>query len=110
MTDPKIKARLEYLRTEIEAERISYGEIAELGSLAEYIEDDDVQLLEWAGVPEYGTAAADVPTVVAEALEHFWEHVSKRYPEFTTGDLSVEAEDALRTAAERAVRIWRELN
>lgn len=44
--------RLEYLRGEIEQERISYGEIAELQSLAQYIEDDDVVLLEWAGVPE----------------------------------------------------------
>ena len=49
----EIKARLEYLRGEIEAERISYGEIAELQSLAEYIEQDDVLLLEWAGVPEF---------------------------------------------------------
>jgi len=46
------KARLEYLRAEIDAERISYGEIVELQSLAEHIEPDDVQLLEWAGVPE----------------------------------------------------------
>lgn len=44
--------RLEYLRGEINAERISYGEIAELQSLAEWIEPGDVQLLEWAGVPE----------------------------------------------------------
>jgi hypothetical protein len=49
----KIKARLEYLRGEIEAERISYGEIAELQSLAEYIDKGDVQLLQWAGVPEF---------------------------------------------------------
>ena len=48
----EIKKRLEYLRGEIEAERISYGEIAELVSLKEYIEKDDVLLLEWAGVPE----------------------------------------------------------
>lgn len=48
-----IKKRLEYLRQEIEAERISYGEIAELQSLAGYIDKDDVQLLEWAGVPEH---------------------------------------------------------
>ena len=47
-----IKARLEYLRGEIEAERISYGEIAELQSLAGYIEPGDVLLLQWAGVPE----------------------------------------------------------
>ena len=44
--------KLDYLRGEIKAERISYGEIAELQSLAEYIADDDVVLLEWAGVEE----------------------------------------------------------
>jgi hypothetical protein len=48
----KIKERLEYLRGEIKAERISYGEIAELQSLAKYIDKNDVELLEWAGVPE----------------------------------------------------------
>ena len=53
MTPEEIKARLEYLRGEINAERISYGEIAELQSLAEYIEPGDAQLLEWAGVPEF---------------------------------------------------------
>lgn len=46
------KQRLEYLRGEIEAERVSYGEIAELQDLAGYIEPGDVQLLEWAGVSE----------------------------------------------------------
>jgi len=53
MTKKKIKERLEYLRGEIEAECISYGEISELQSLAEYIEPGDVLLLEWAGVPEF---------------------------------------------------------
>lgn len=53
MTDIKIKKRLEYLRTQIEGECISYGEIAELQGLAEHIEKDDVVLLEWAGVPEF---------------------------------------------------------
>lgn len=48
------KARLEYLRGEINAERISYSEIAELQSLAKHIEKDDVTLLEWAGVTENG--------------------------------------------------------
>ena len=47
-----IRKRLEYLRKEIEAERISTEEIAELESLAFYIAPGDVQLLEWAGVPE----------------------------------------------------------
>jgi hypothetical protein len=49
-----IAGRLEYLRGEIKAERISYSEIAELQSLAAYIEPGDVELLEWAGVPEQG--------------------------------------------------------
>ena len=44
--------RLEYLRREIQADRISYAEIAELQSLAKYIDPSDVLLLEWAGVPE----------------------------------------------------------
>jgi hypothetical protein len=49
----EIQERLDYLRGEIEAERISYGEIAELQDLAPYIDPDDTVLLEWAGVPEF---------------------------------------------------------
>ena len=48
----KIKERLEELRQELRAERISYGELIELQSLSEHIEPDDVELLEAAGVPE----------------------------------------------------------
>lgn len=48
-----VQDRLEYLRGEIEAERISYGEVFELQSLAEHIDPEDVLLLEWAGVPEF---------------------------------------------------------
>jgi len=51
-----IKARLEYLRGEIIAERISYGELAELQDLAKYIDPDDTLLLEWAGVPEFSNS------------------------------------------------------
>lgn len=47
-----IPARLEYLRGEIEAERISYSEIADLETLAKYIDAGDVTLLQWANVPE----------------------------------------------------------
>ncbi len=47
-----IKERLEYLRGELRNERISYGELAELQCLSEYIEKDDVELLEPAGIPE----------------------------------------------------------
>jgi len=51
-TEHTIKQRLEYLRGEIEKECISYGEIAELQSYAEFIDPSDVVLLVWAGVPE----------------------------------------------------------
>jgi hypothetical protein len=47
-----IHARLEELRTELRAERISYGELAELQSLSEHIAPGDMELLEAAGVPE----------------------------------------------------------
>ena len=52
MTPQQIKDRLEYLRAEIQAERISTEEIVELQSLTQYIEAGDVELLEAAGVPE----------------------------------------------------------
>lgn len=45
-------ARLEYLRGELRAERISYAELSELQSLVPYIGSDDVELLEAAGVEE----------------------------------------------------------
>lgn len=44
-----IKKRLEELRTELRNECISYGELAELQSLGEYIDRDDVELLEALG-------------------------------------------------------------
>lgn len=52
MTKTAVQKRLDYLRGEIEAERISYGELAELQDLAEQIDPSDTVLLEWAGVPE----------------------------------------------------------
>ena len=52
-SNKQIKARLEYLRGEIKAERISMGECCELETLAEFIEPGDVLLLEWAGVAEF---------------------------------------------------------
>lgn len=51
--DVQKNQRLEYLRGEIQAERISMSEVLELHSLAQYIESGDVLLLEWAGVPEH---------------------------------------------------------
>lgn len=51
-TKQSAQERLEYLRGEIEAERISLDEIAELQDLVEYIDPSDMLLLEWAGIPE----------------------------------------------------------
>jgi len=45
--------RLEELREALRSESISYGEIAELQSLSEYIDKDDVELLEASGVAEF---------------------------------------------------------
>lgn len=47
-----VKERLEYLRGELRAEQISWGELAELQGLAERFDPADVELLEAAGVPE----------------------------------------------------------
>lgn len=44
-------------RRKLRAERISYGEIAELQDLVAWIDPSDVELLEWAGVPEHGPDA-----------------------------------------------------
>lgn len=52
-----IRERLEYIRGELRAERISWDELAELQSLAEYIDPTDVELLEPAGVPEHKDGA-----------------------------------------------------
>lgn len=46
-------ARLAAIRSAIEAEDVSYGELAELQSLAAYIDPTDVVLREWAGIPEH---------------------------------------------------------
>jgi hypothetical protein len=47
--------RLEELRKELEAERISYGELIELQAMgaAGLIPEDDVQMREAAGLPEH---------------------------------------------------------
>lgn len=47
------KERLEEIREELDNESISYGELVELQELTEFIDENDVQLLEAAGVPEF---------------------------------------------------------
>lgn len=64
MTTQQAKERLDYLREELRAERISYGEILELQSLIPFIDKDDVELLEAAGVPEFpesDTVSVQIP-------------------------------------------------
>jgi hypothetical protein len=46
------RTRLEEIRAAIDAESVSYGELADLEELSHYIEPGDVQLAEWAGIPE----------------------------------------------------------
>jgi hypothetical protein len=48
-----IEDRLEQLRAELRAERISYGELLELQSLASHIDEDDVELRGAIGINEY---------------------------------------------------------
>lgn len=72
-TTTEIKARLEYLRGEIDAERVSMGEIVELQSLVPYIEDGDVVLLQWAGVPEDGALQLDKGGKV-ERIDYRWQY------------------------------------
>lgn len=60
--------RLDYLRGEIEAERISMGELLELQGLADegLIPDHDVVLLFAAGVPEFGDERASASRNVVD--------------------------------------------
>jgi len=58
MNAKKAKQRLEYLRGELRAERISQGELCELESLIPHIDPGDVELLEAAGVPEHDSRTA----------------------------------------------------
>jgi hypothetical protein len=63
MTNETITARLEELRAIIRAENISYGELHELQGYGEagHIPESDVELREWAGLPEH---PADKPHAI----------------------------------------------
>jgi hypothetical protein len=61
------KERLEELRTELRAERISYSELAELQALYGHIEPEDVELLEAAGVPEFSEMSEREQALAAAA-------------------------------------------
>lgn len=52
MDKDNIAKRLEYLREQIRQENISYGEIIELQSLAEFVPESDIELMEWIKLEE----------------------------------------------------------
>lgn len=60
-----IKERLEYLRGELRAERMSYSELDELQSLIKHIDPSDVELLQAAGFPEVAEVVSE-GTKIAE--------------------------------------------
>ena len=63
------KGRIEYLRQELRAERISYGELAELDSLKAHIDPSDLEMLEAAGVPEGKTKEINLPLAYGGEFE-----------------------------------------
>lgn len=73
-----VKERLEYLRSQIRAECISYGEIAELEDLAEHIEPGDVELLQWAGVPEF-CECDNTHEAVNTVCRHCWQKGRRKW-------------------------------
>lgn len=79
----KIKERLEYLRGELRKCEMSYGELAELQSLAKYIESSDVELLEAAGVPEFEEEKYKVWVMMKEFAteEEAVEYIDLNYPD-----------------------------
>lgn len=73
-----IKQRLEELRKELRAERISTGELLELQSLIPYIDKGDVELLEAAGVPEFEEELPSEDTYYIEYLNAAKRHARDR--------------------------------
>lgn len=73
-----IKERLEYLRAELRAGTISYGELAELQSLKAYIEPGDVELLQAAGVPEFSEPEPEPESYYIEYLNASKRHARDR--------------------------------
>ena len=48
----QVKKRLEYLRAKVRKESITYGDLVNLELLVKYIEPNDLELLQAAGVSE----------------------------------------------------------
>jgi hypothetical protein len=80
------KERLEEIRTELDNESVSYGELAELQEMTEFIEEGDVQLLEAAGVPEFddNIQEMELPDMLVETKEMTRSEVIEEYGEILT--------------------------
>jgi len=80
------KERLEEIRTELDNESISYGELVELEELVEYIEEGDVQLLQAAGVPEFedNIQEMELPDMIVETKEMTRSEVIEEYGDILT--------------------------
>lgn len=83
------RTRLEELRTALQAENISYGELAELQGLAKYIEPDDVELLEAAGVPEHDAEDITMSDREADDLLRLLAVYCKAYAEGPDANCSI---------------------
>lgn len=66
MKKEQAEKRLEEIRAEIRKESISYGELVELQALKNFIEPEDIELREAAGIPE-------------DTLGNLFESVDKTY-------------------------------
>jgi hypothetical protein len=48
----------------------------------------------------------DIKSLAQEAEDAFWQVIVKRFPQATTGDLSIDRTIRLRLAAEEAIEEW----
>lgn len=106
---PEAAERLEYLRGEIDAERISYSEIAELQDLAEHIDPGDVQLREWAGLPEDLRTLADAAVSWADELEEYIAPASERFEDEESAEGQKSQAQEIREASGRAYALLHKL-
>lgn len=79
----EVKDRLEVLRAAINSESISYGELAELQGYVEqrFVDEGDIDLLQWGGLPEYGGEEIDL--IVHVDLDPIFENYHEAFELFT---------------------------
>lgn len=93
-----IRARLNYLRGEIRAERVSYGDIVELQALTAHIDPGDVELLEWAGVPEFPSGSETDSRGIVEVTDLKLYRLKREADIMTCGTCGRSWDDGIATA------------